>query len=36
MFAIGYSFKQLGLELLDTARAVDLLMRVLALWWGSP
>ena len=42
MLAIGvifYVLPWMGLELLDTARAVaefDLPMRVLGLWWGSP
>jgi hypothetical protein len=36
---ISYVLPWIGLELLDTARAVaefDLPGRVLALWWGSP
>jgi hypothetical protein len=36
---IVYVLPWIGLELLDTARAIaefDLLMRVLGLWWGSP
>ena len=37
--AIFYVLPWMGLELLETARAVaefDLPMRVLGLWWGNP